>query len=78
MAKRTLSMRRPSKNASMKGATLSYEPLVATHVMLMNALGSAPSRSYVLLYEVMTMAATESSSSLEPACRGRCIPQWYC
>ena len=68
MAKRTLSMRRPSKNASMKGATLSYEPLAATHVMLMNALGSAPSRSYALLYEVMTMAVTESSSrSLEPA-----------
>ena len=63
----TLSMRRPSKNASMNGATLSYEPLASTHVMLTNALGSAPSRSYVPLYEGMAVLARWTAASLEPA-----------
>ena len=65
----TLSMRRPSKNASMNGATLSYEPLASTHVMLTNALGSAPSRSYVPLYEGMVVLA-RTAASLEPAWQG--------
>ena len=66
----TLSMRRPSKNASMNGATLSYEPLASTHVMLTNALGSAPSRSYVPLYEGMVVLARWTAASLEPAWQG--------